>query len=180
MARRRPARAGVAGVRAARAAPRDGWAPSAGLLLYRRDPVGGVEVLLAHRGGPFWVKRDEGGWSIPKGEYEQGEDPLAAARREFAEGLGKPAPDGQLVSLGEVRQPSGKRIAAWAIEADLDVTSIQSNAFELEWPRGSARLQEFPEVDRADWLDIRTARAKLVSGQVPFLDLLLERLGGGT
>lgn len=153
---------------------------SAGLLLYRREPNKGVEVLLVHMGGPFWVNRDAGGWSIPKGEYEQGDDPVAVARREFAEELGKPAPDGQLVSLGEVRQPSGKQITAWAIEADLDVTSIQSNTFELEWPRGSGRLQEFAEVDRAYWFDIATARTKLVSGQVPFLDLLLERLGGGT
>jgi predicted NUDIX family NTP pyrophosphohydrolase len=98
------------------------------------------------------------------------------AGREFAEELGRPAPYGQLVGLGEVRQPSGKRITAWAIEADLDVTSIQSNTFELEWPRGSGRLQEFPEVDRADWFDVETARTKLVSGQVPFIDLLLLSL----
>jgi predicted NUDIX family NTP pyrophosphohydrolase len=152
---------------------------SAGLLLYRRVPIRGIEVLLVHMGGPFWTNRDEGGWSIPKGEYEQGDDPVAVVRREFSEELGKPAPDGQLVSLGEVRQPSGKRITAWAIEADLDVTSIESNTFELEWPPGSGRRREFPEVDRADWFDVARARTKLVSGQVPFLDLLLEHLSGG-
>jgi predicted NUDIX family NTP pyrophosphohydrolase len=151
---------------------------SAGLLLYRRGPAGAVEVLLVHPGGPFWAKRDDGAWSIAKGEYVEGEDPLAVARREFAEELGSPAPDGSgpPVSLGELRQPSRKLITAWALEADLDITHIQSNTFELEWPPKSGRVQEFPEVDRAAWFDIETARGKLLSGQVPFLDALLERI----
>ena len=152
---------------------------SAGLLLYRRDPEDAIEILLAHMGGPFWAKRDDGGWSIPKGEYAASEDPLTAARREFTEELGQPVPDGPTLSLGEVRQPSGKRITAWAVEADLDVTTIESNTFALEWPPRSGRIQEFPEVDRAGWFDCETARRKLVSGQVPFVDLLMDRVSRG-
>jgi predicted NUDIX family NTP pyrophosphohydrolase len=151
---------------------------SSGLLLYRSDA--GVEVLLAHMGGPFWRKRDAGGWSIPKGEHGPGEDSLHAARREFEEELGVQAPDGTCVDLGEVRQSSGKLIRVWALDADLDVSEIQSNTFELEWPRGSGKLEAFPEVDRAGWFEIDRAREKLVRGQLPFLDRLLERAGSGS
>src|SRR5215813_940420 len=149
---------------------------SAGLLLYRlRD--GGLEVFIAHMGGPFWANKDDGGWSIVKGEFEDDEEPFAAARREFLEETGSDPPDGVALELGEVRQKSGKRIVAWAIESDFDATSVRSNTFTLEWPRGSGRQQEFPEIDRADWFDTATARRKLVSGQVPFIDVL-ERLTG--
>lgn len=126
-------------------------------------------------GGPFWAGRDDGGWSIPKGEYRDGEDPLAVAYREFEEEIGRPAPPGDPQLLGDVRQSSGKRVTAFALDADIDVSTITSNTFSLEWPPRSGRTQEFPEVDRADWFDVETARAKLVSGQVPLLDLLLER-----
>jgi predicted NUDIX family NTP pyrophosphohydrolase len=148
---------------------------SAGLLLYRlRD--GRLEVFIGHMGGPFWQKKDAGGWSIIKGEYEDGEDPLVAARREFAEETGTEAPQGATVALGEVRQPSGKRITAWAIEGDFDPAAVSSNTFTMEWPPRSGRYQEFPEIDRADWFDTATARAKLVSGQVPFIDVLERRV----
>lgn len=148
---------------------------SAGLLLYRlRD--GRLEVFIAHMGGPFWAAKDEGGWSIVKGEYEQHEDPLAAARREFLEETGSPPPPGPTLELGEVRQPSGKRIVAWAIGSDFDAASVRSNTFTLEWPRGSGRQREFPEIDRAEWFDTETARRKLVRGQVPFIELLERRV----
>jgi len=150
--------------------------PSAGLLLFRR-PDGEVEILIAHMGGPFWAKKDDRAWSIPKGEYREGEDPLAAARREFEEELGSPPIEGELLDLGEVRQSSGKRVRAWAVEGDLDATSITSNTFEIEWPPRSGRMQEFPEIDRAAWVDPDTARAKLVKGQVEFVDRLVEQLG---
>jgi predicted NUDIX family NTP pyrophosphohydrolase len=144
---------------------------SAGLLLYRlRD--GRLEVFIAHMGGPFWAGKDEGGWSIVKGEYEEHEDPHAAACREFLEETGSQPPTGRMLALGEVRQPSGKRIVAWAIESDFDADSVRSNTFTIEWPRGSGRQREFPEVDRAGWFDTQTARRKLVKGQVPFIDLL--------
>jgi predicted NUDIX family NTP pyrophosphohydrolase len=146
---------------------------SAGLLLYRRAASGEIEVMLGHMGGPFWARKDEGAWSIPKGEYGQDEDPLAAAKREFEEEIGQPAPDGPLLSLGEVRQAGGKVVTAWALEADMDVSEIESNTFTVEWPRGSGRSQEFPEVDRATWLAVGVARVKLVKGQVPLLDALL-------
>jgi predicted NUDIX family NTP pyrophosphohydrolase len=149
---------------------------SAGLLLHRRGQDGGVEVMAVHMGGPFWARRDEGAWSIPKGEYQPGEDPLEVARREFAEEIGREAPDGPVVELGEVRQSGGKVVRAWALEADIDVTRIESNTFEIEWPPRSGRTQEFPEADRAAWLDVETARRKLVMGQVPLLDALLQRI----
>src|SRR5215210_5611580 len=123
---------------------------SAGLLLYRvRD--GRLQVLIAHMGGPFWAKKDEAGWSIPKGEYVEGEDRLAAARREFEEEIGSSPPSGPMLELGEIRQPSGKRIVAWAVEGDLDPATVRSNTFVLEWPPRSGRQEEFPEIDRADW-----------------------------
>ena len=145
---------------------------SAGILLYRGRGRG-LEVLLVHPGGPLWARRDAGAWSIPKGEYEPSEDPLAAARREFAEELGNPAPDGPAEDLGEITQKSGKRVAAWALEGDLDAGSITSNTFELEWPPRSGRTIEIPEVDRAQWFDLATAREKINPAQVE----LLERLG---
>jgi len=147
---------------------------SAGLLVYRRSD-GGIEVLLVHPGGPYWVKRDDGAWSLPKGEYELGEDPLEAAVREFAEELGSEPPDrSDAVSLGQLRQPSGKGVSAWALEGDLDVSEIRSNTFEMEWPPRSGRTGEFPEVDRAAWFDLSAARRKLLRGQVGFLDRLEE------
>jgi predicted NUDIX family NTP pyrophosphohydrolase len=138
-----------------------------------------LEVLIAHMGGPFWARKDEGAWTIVKGEYDPGEEePLAAARREFVEETGEPAPDGEPLALGELRQSSGKRIVAWAVEVDeLDPDDFVSNTFTLEWPRGSGTQQQFPEIDRAAWLDLGTARGKLLKGQVPFLDALELALG---
>ena len=148
---------------------------SAGILLFRHTGPA-PEVLLVHPGGPFFAKKDEGAWSIPKGEYEPGEDPLTVARREFAEEIGQEVPSGPMVELGEVRQSGGKVVTAWALEADIDVSRIQSNTFEIEWPPRSGRMQEFPEADRAEWLDVEAARRKLVKGQLPLLDVLLEQI----
>jgi predicted NUDIX family NTP pyrophosphohydrolase len=142
---------------------------SAGVLLHRTGPDGAVHVLLAHMGGPFWARKDEGAWSIPKGEHPPEEDARAAARREFAEELGSPAPDGELRDLGTVRSGS-KVIAAFALVGDLDADRVVSNTFELEWPPRSGRTQTFPEVDRAAWFDLDTARRKIVKSQRPFLD----------
>jgi predicted NUDIX family NTP pyrophosphohydrolase len=151
---------------------------SAGLLVYRRRP-GGPEVLLVHPGGPFWARRDDGAWSIPKGEHGPGEDPLHVALREFREELGAEPPAGEPpASLGELRQPGGKRVSAWAVEGDLDVSEVRSNTFAMEWPPRSGRTAEFPEVDRAGWFDLATARRKLLPGQVGFLDRLEELLRG--
>lgn len=148
---------------------------SAALLLYRLGDGGDPEVLIAHMGGPFWAKKDARAWSIPKGEYE-GEEPLAAARREFAEEMGEAPPPGEAIGLGEFRQPSGKTITAYAVEGDFDLRRFRSNTFALEWPKGSGRTQNFPEVDRAEWMDLDQAAEKLVKGQVPILDALRERL----
>jgi predicted NUDIX family NTP pyrophosphohydrolase len=149
---------------------------SAGILLYRRVD-GRVEVLLGHMGGPFWANRTAGAWSVPKGEHEPDEEPLVAARREFEEELGLPVPDGEPVPLGQVRQAGGKTVTVWALEADLDPDRIVPGTFEMEWPRGSGRLQRFPEVDRVAWLTPEEARTSIVSGQRAFLDRLAERLG---
>jgi predicted NUDIX family NTP pyrophosphohydrolase len=149
---------------------------SAGLLLYRRTPDGDVEVLIGHMGGPFWARKDDGGWSIPKGEYEEGEDPFAVALREFEEELGSPAPADSFEPLGEVRQPSGKRLTVWAAEGDFDAGTARSNTFTMEWPPRSGRVQEFPEIDRAAWFPVAQARAKLLSGHVVFLDRLLRHV----
>jgi predicted NUDIX family NTP pyrophosphohydrolase len=149
---------------------------SAGLLPFRIREAR-LEVLIAHMGGPFWARRDEGAWSIVKGEHDAAEDAYAAARREFAEETGTPAPDGEPLALGEVRQSGGKRVTAWAIEADLDAAKIESNTFAIEWPRGSGRTAEFPEIDRAGWFDGATARRKLVKGQVAFIDRLESAVG---
>jgi len=151
---------------------------SAGLVLHRRT-ADGLEVLLVHPGGPFWARRDTGAWSIPKGEIDSGEDPLAAARREFAEELGSPPPDGPAIPLGEVRQKSGKRVTAWALAGDLDPVAVAGNNFSMEWPARSGRTQEFPEVDRAQWFGLDAAREKLIAAQVAFLDRLGEALGRG-
>jgi predicted NUDIX family NTP pyrophosphohydrolase len=151
---------------------------SAGILLYRFASED-LEVLLVHPGGPFWARRDAGVWSIPKGEHEADEEPLIAARREFAEELGTEPPAGQPLDLGEVRQKSGKYVHAWALEGDLDATAITSNSFALEWPPRSGRTREFPEVDRAQWFGLRDAREKLNPGQVPLLDRLAAAQPGG-
>ena len=151
---------------------------SAGLLLYRRRR-GSLEVLLVHMGGPFWAHRDAGAWSIPKGEHDSTEEPLAAARREFGEETGLEAPPEEALDLGEARQSSGKRVRAFAIESDLTVGEISSNTFELEWPRRSGQLRSFPEVDRAQWFELDAARERIVKGQLPLLDALRERLAGG-
>ena len=146
-------------------------ARSAGIVLYRRPPTG-LEVLLVHPGGPLWARRDAGVWSIPKGEYADGEDPAAAARREFAEELGSPAPEELPIDLGEVRQRGGKLVRAWAALGDLDATTVRSNTFTLEWPPRSGRIGEFPEVDRAEWFALGEACERINPGQA----LLLERL----
>ncbi len=150
---------------------------SAGILVFRRSN-GQPEVLLGHMGGPFWSRKDAAAWSIPKGEYEPDEEPLAAARREFTEELGLPPPDGTLVDLGAARQPSGKVVTVWAVEGDLDPADVVPGTFTMEWPRGSGRIQEFPEIDRAGWFGLELARDKLVAGQRVFLDRLAERLVG--
>jgi len=143
---------------------------SAGILLYKHEN-GVLKVLLVHPGGPFWAKKDAGAWSIPKGEYLDGEDPEAAARREFAEELGV-ALEGDLQPLGEAVQPSRKRVIAFATERDLDVAAIRSSSFEIEWPPKSGRRQAFPEVDRAGWFTLDEAGEKLLPGQRTFLDRL--------
>ena len=140
---------------------------SGGLLLWRRSPS--LEVLLAHPGGPFYARKDDGVWTLPKGEPEPGEDLLTAARREFAEELGLPAPDGELLPLGEVRYSSGKVVTAWAIEGDLDPNTIQPGLFELTW---AGRVQSFPEIDRVAWFAPGEGRVKLLPAQRPFLDRL--------
>jgi predicted NUDIX family NTP pyrophosphohydrolase len=150
---------------------------SAGILLYRPGPAG-PQVLLGHMGGPFWARKDAGAWSVPKGEHGPDEDPLAAAAREFAEELGSPLPPGTPVELGTVRQPSGKRLTVFALPGDLDADGIVSNTFTLEWPRGSGRLREFPEIDRAAWFDLAEAHRLVVRGQLPFLERLADRPDG--
>ncbi|NIJ11855.1 putative NUDIX family NTP pyrophosphohydrolase [Saccharomonospora amisosensis] len=144
---------------------------SAGILLYRLSGDR-PEVLLGHMGGPFWARRDAGAWSVPKGEYDDTEQPLAAARREFGEELGLPVPGGRPVDLGEVRQGSGKLVRVWAVEGDLDPGAVVPGTFELEWPKGSGRVRSFPEVDRVGWFGLDVAAEKIVAGQRPFLDQL--------
>jgi predicted NUDIX family NTP pyrophosphohydrolase len=149
---------------------------SAGLLVYRRlqDTV---EVLLVHPGGPYWAKRDDGAWSLPKGEYEPDEDPFGVAIREFREELGVDPPgDHPPAFLGELRQRSGKRVSAWGLSGDIDVGTVRSNTFTMEWPPGSGAAREFPEVDRAGWFDFDAARRKLTPGQVGFIDRLSDLL----
>jgi predicted NUDIX family NTP pyrophosphohydrolase len=148
---------------------------SAGILLHRAGAAG-REVLIGHMGGPFWAKKDAGGWSIPKGEYGPGEDAFAVACREFEEELGTPVPATLFLPLGELRTTSSKVLTVWAADGDLDATAAVSNTFSLEWPPRSGQVQEFPEIDRAAWFPVEEARTKLVKGQVPFLDRLLEAL----
>jgi len=145
---------------------------SAGLLLYREGLDGRVEVLLVHPGGPFWARKDAGAWSIPKGEYDEHDEPAARAEEEFAEELGQRAPSGPRLELGEVRQAGGKRVRAWAVRGDIDATATTSNVFEMEWPPRSGEKRSFPEVDKAAWFSLEEARTKLLAGQLP----LLERL----
>ena len=148
---------------------------SAGILLWRRSS-GRVEVLLAHMGGPFWVNKDLGHWTIPKGEVEAGEELVDVARREFEEETGHAPPDGDVIPLGSIRQKSGKMVHGWAIEGDLDPSTAVSNTYEMEWPPRSGRTASFPEIDRVEWFDPDSARAKLKAAQVPFLDRLDEAL----
>jgi predicted NUDIX family NTP pyrophosphohydrolase len=147
--------------------------PSAGVLMYRRQG-GRLEVLLVHPGGPYWAKKDDGAWTIPKGEHEASEEPRAAALREFTEETGL-APCGPLVALTPVRQRGGKLVRAWAVEGDCDPAAVRSNTFTMEWPPRSGRTAEFPEVDRGAWFDVATARRKIRESQAALLDEL-ERL----
>ena len=151
---------------------------SAALLLYRVTG-GGVEVLIGHPGGPFWARKDEGAWSIPKGEYVDGEDPWSAAQREFLEEVGKEAPAGSRIDFEPLRQPSGKVITAFAVRGDLDLEGAISNTFTLEWPKGSGIIREYPEIDRVGWFSVAEATTKLVKGQRPLLDRLTASLEGG-
>jgi predicted NUDIX family NTP pyrophosphohydrolase len=148
---------------------------SAGILLYRRS-ARGIEVLLVHPGGPFWARRDMGAWSIPKGEFGADEEPAVAARREFAEELGVELA-GELQPLGEIKQKAGKRVVGFAVEGDVDPSTVRSNSFEMEWPPRSGRMQSFPEIDRAEWFDLDTARQKIIPGQAAFLDRLASFIG---
>jgi len=143
---------------------------SAGLLLYRKV-CGSMEVFLVHPGGPFWANKDDGAWSIPKGEFDEGEEPLDAAKREFREETGLVA-EGEFQPLKPVRQRSGKIVYSWAVNFDLDAAAVKSNPFSMEWPPGSGRMQEFPEIDRADWFKIELARRKILKGQLGLLDQL--------
>jgi len=143
---------------------------SAGILLFRRRE-GELEVLLAHPGGPFWRKKDQGAWTLPKGEYGEDEDPLDAARREFLEETGTSV-DGPFVPLGTVRQAGGKYVTAWAVEQDFDTSTLASNTFQFEWPPKSGRMQAFPEIDRAEWFRLSVARDKMLASQLEFLDRL--------
>lgn len=149
---------------------------SAGLIVFR-DREGALEVLLGHIGGPYWARRDDGAWSIPKGELDDGEEPLAAARREFREELGHPPPDGPLLELGEIRQAGGKRVIGFAVEGDFDPAAIDPGTCEIEWPPRSGRMQTFPEIDRVAWFDLAAARPKLVKGQAELLDRLARQRG---
>jgi predicted NUDIX family NTP pyrophosphohydrolase len=151
---------------------------SAGILLYRR-PDGEPEVLLVHPGGPYWEKKDLGAWSIPKGEYDDAEDPRACALREFEEELGARPPEGELAALGTAKQSGGKVVTAWAVEGDLDPAGARSNTFTLEWPPRSGVMRDFPEVDRADWFTLDDARERINPAQAVFLDRLREELGDG-
>ena len=148
---------------------------SAGLLMYRRTE-NDVEVLLVHPGGPFWKNKDLASWSIPKGEFVEGEEALAAARREFEEETGI-APVGEMIPLGQLRQAGGKLVSAWAFAGDCDAAAIRSNLFTIEWPRGSGRMTEFPEVDRGEWFSLANAREKILKGQTEFLERLEKALG---
>jgi predicted NUDIX family NTP pyrophosphohydrolase len=146
---------------------------SAGILLYRRTPE--LEVLLVHPGGPFWAKKDLGAWSIPKGEHDEGEDGRACAIREFTEETGSEPSPGELEDLGTIKQKAGKTVQAWALEGDLDAANVRSNTFTMQWPPRSGRMQEFPEVDRAQWFPVHHARERINPAQAAFLDRLAGR-----
>jgi predicted NUDIX family NTP pyrophosphohydrolase len=150
---------------------------SAGILMYWRDR-GDVEVLLVHPGGPFWAKKDDGAWGIPKGGYAPGEDPLAAAKREFREETGARA-EGEAIALGAFRQSAAKIVEVWAVEGEFDPAGLESNTFSMEWPPRSGRMGEFPEVDRAEWFTPEEAARKILTGQRPVLEALLRHLGKG-
>ena len=149
---------------------------SAGILMYRRSSRG-IELLLAHPGGPFWASKDQGAWSIPKGEYDDSEDALSAAKREFAEELGSALPARPFLDLGAIKQPSRKVITAFAVEGDFDPATLVSNRFELEWPPKSGRKQSFAEINSVQWFSASEAREKIQPGQAEFIDRLLEYLG---
>jgi predicted NUDIX family NTP pyrophosphohydrolase len=148
---------------------------SAGIVLYRLAD-GRVEVMLGHMGGPFWARKDSGAWTIPKGEYDSNEDALVAACREFDEEIGVPVPATSFADLGEVRQPGGKVVRAFAAGGDLDASTTTSNTFEIEWPPKSGRMQTFPELDRVEWFDVEAARTRIIAAQRQFLDRLLDHL----
>lgn len=151
---------------------------SAGLLLFRQNSQRSqLEVLLVHPGGPFWRSKDDGAWTIPKGEFADDEDALAAARREFQEETGGEPPVGDYRPLKPVKQAGGKIVHAWAIEGDFDPVGLRSDSFQCEWPPRSGRMQEFPEVDRAEWFAPELAKRKILTGQLPLIDQLLELLG---
>jgi predicted NUDIX family NTP pyrophosphohydrolase len=147
---------------------------SAGILLYRFNN-GKLELLLVHPGGPFWINKDEGVWSIPKGLFDEKEDPKDAAKREFREETGYDV-DGEFIELGSLKQPSGKIIYIWALKKNLNVINITSNTFDLEWPKGSGQKQKFPEVDKADWFEIEEGKKKILKGQIDFIDRLIKKL----
>ncbi|MET9745553.1 MULTISPECIES: NUDIX domain-containing protein [Streptomyces] len=147
---------------------------SAGLLLHRRGPDGGLQVLLGHMGGPYYARRDAGAWTVPKGEYDPAEPAWEAARREFREELGLAPPEGEAVALGEVRQAGGKTVAVWAVAADLDPAAVVPGTFRMEWPPKSGRTEEFPELDRVAWFPLDRAREVIVKAQAAFLDRLTE------
>jgi len=149
---------------------------SAGLLMYRTCN-GMLELFLVHPGGPFWARKDEGAWSVPKGEYPDGEDPLQAAKREFQEETGFEA-EGEMIELKAVKQPGGKIVQAWAVEGDCDARAIKSNPFSIEWPPKSGKTREFPEIDRAEWFDVDVAKRKILKGQLGLIEELQDILKG--
>lgn len=152
---------------------------SAGLLIYRdRDDGSGIEILLVHPGGPFWRNKDEGAWTIPKGEFASDEDPLEAAKREFKEETGSDPPNGRYIPLTPIKQKNKKLVHAWAVKGDFDPATLKSNMFQTEWPPKSGRMQEFPETDRAQWFVPEAAKGKMLSGQEALVDELLQRLSG--
>lgn len=149
---------------------------SAGLLLFRQSGASGIEVLLVHPGGPFWRNKDEGAWTIPKGEFVEDENPLEAARREFMEETGS-SPAGDFIELRPIKQKNGKIVHGWAVAGDFDPANLKSNLFEIEWPPKSGRMQKFPEIDRAAWFTPEDAKRKMLSGQQQFIDELVAFLG---